>query len=386
MALFVEFLQNPLDIFALREEWDSLLDRTPKGPPFSSWSWIILWWQKLARGSLGVLTAREDGRLIGLLPLLIQKHPILPLRSYSLAAAGYREVSDQQDLLAEAGREAEIATRFARALAQDTRWDRLRLENLPAPGSLSSILARTLGGEQVIEAEKRPVIRFGSSFDEYLKSRPRDVLSQVWRKRRWFEKSPGFSWRVLTRPEEIEIGIETLFSLHERSFTRKGEVSQFLKSPRHRAFHREAAVELAKRGWARLYILEARGAPRAALYGFERAERFYYYQSGFDPDLTNRSPGSVGVFMAIEDCARRKIQEFDMGQGMQPYKLNWANGERHTAAIEVTRRRLVPQALASLRNAEKRARGAVKQHLRPEMLDRIRAIRERLLSENTFWP
>jgi CelD/BcsL family acetyltransferase involved in cellulose biosynthesis len=81
--------------------------------------------------------------------------------------------------------------------------------------------------------------------------------------------------------------------------------------------------------------VHADGAPRAALYGFERGGRFSYYQSGSDPDWRRRSVGTVVVGAALEDAFARGSKEFDFLRGLERYKTLYTPCVRELVTLQV---------------------------------------------------
>src|SRR3954470_10115336 len=54
----------------LHDEWNALLSSSGSNCVFLTHEWLFTWWKHLANGrQLSILTARENGRLIGVLPL-----------------------------------------------------------------------------------------------------------------------------------------------------------------------------------------------------------------------------------------------------------------------------------------------------------------------------
>jgi CelD/BcsL family acetyltransferase involved in cellulose biosynthesis len=88
--------------------------------------------------------------------------------------------------------------------------------------------------------------------------------------------------------------MDDLLRLHRLRWAAEGG-SDGIPSPAVEAFHREVAPLLAARGWLRIYRLLVEGKAIAAVYGIEVGRRFFYYQSGYDPAWSARSPGVVLV-------------------------------------------------------------------------------------------
>jgi CelD/BcsL family acetyltransferase involved in cellulose biosynthesis len=71
------------------------------------------------------------------------------------------------------------------------------------------------------------------------------------------------------------------------------------------------------------------------VYGVELSRRFYYYQSGMDPDWSARSPGLVLLGKTVEDAYARGLGDYDFLRGAEPHKLDWASDRRETCALRV---------------------------------------------------
>ena len=63
--------------------------------------------------------------------------------------------------------------------------------------------------------------------------------------------------------------VETFLELHRARWSVEGG-SDGLSDERHENFHREAVQRLARRGWLRLYTLQAARRPVASVYGIVR--------------------------------------------------------------------------------------------------------------------
>jgi CelD/BcsL family acetyltransferase involved in cellulose biosynthesis len=56
-------------------EWRALWQRVSEATPFQSPEWLLSWWRFFGNKAPLVLTAREHGRLIGVLPLYHHDEP-----------------------------------------------------------------------------------------------------------------------------------------------------------------------------------------------------------------------------------------------------------------------------------------------------------------------
>src|SRR6185312_7118546 len=101
------------------------------------------------------------------------------------------------------------------------------------------------------------------------------------------------------------------------------------------------------------YLLRTPGQVVAALYGFEAGGRFLYFQSGFDPEFSSLSPGTVLLSAVMEDLIAGGVTRFEFLRGDERYKGRWTTEARHTIRLECS---LGPLGAAFLRARNLRRR------------------------------
>src|SRR5206468_2281345 len=109
-----------------------------------------------------------------------------------------------------------------------------------------------------------------------------------------------------------------------------------------------AALE---RGWLRLWVLEADGAPVAAWYGFRFAEVDWYYQSGRDPAWERQSVGFVLMAHTIQAAFDDGMLEYRLLRGGEGYKERFASDDPGIETVALTRGVLGSAALLAARSA-----------------------------------
>ena len=345
----------------LAPDWGALVDPLHPGAAFRSPAWLLAWWEAYQDGRTPlVLAAREAGKLVGLLPLYLERGP-LGMRRVRLM--GDTQVgSDYLGVIAHAADVPRVATAMAEAL-RDGGFDELLLEGLCPRDAL----AHELGGG--MPKDRCPHVRIEGSFEEYIAARPDGTAGQLVRRRKWLEKRRDFRIDRLETVREVRDGMEILLALHRARWAIDPVGSRTFEGPGAEAFHRRAAEALARHGWARIYVLHADGAPRAALYGFRHGDRLAYYQAGHDPEWRQRAVGTVLFGHIIEDCFREQLHEFDLLRGDEPYKQRWANGERWTMRVRARGPGLRPWLSEHARDAWGALRRTGKRVLPPRAVD-----------------
>jgi CelD/BcsL family acetyltransferase involved in cellulose biosynthesis len=336
-ALEVVAHREPARLAALEGEWRVLFDAAAAPSPFLSWEWLHTFHRLLAaRRPLWILEARDRaGALAGVLALSARPS-IVGARRWSLLGNGATG-ADALDVLARAADAHAARGAIARALADGVaEWDVLELEDLPCGSATVAALRASMAPVGArIQVERGlvcPAFAVKGTFEAHLaRVRRRETYG---RRVRWLTRQPGFRVEVATTPEEAPAAMEDLLRLHRLRWAAEGG-SEGIPPGAVEDFHRAVAPLLAARGWLRLYRLFLGRDAIAAVYGIEVGRRFYYYQSGYDPAWSPRSPGVVLVGRTIEDAYARGLTDYDFLRGTEPYKLDWACDRRETCTVRV---------------------------------------------------
>jgi CelD/BcsL family acetyltransferase involved in cellulose biosynthesis len=353
---------DPRRLAALRTEWSALFDAAKEPSPFLSWEWLEAWWRAFGgRREPWILEARDGrGALAGLLLLAGGAGP-LGVRRWRLLGNGVTG-ADGLDVLARAADAPAVRAALVRAVAgRGEPWDVLDLEDLPCGSPTVEALRRAAAaGGAHVTVERGftcPGFALRGTFEAHLaRVRRHETYG---RRVRWLSRQPGFRFTVATTPAEAPAALEDLLRLHRLRWEREGGSDGISAGPIE-DFHREVAPRLAARGWLRLYALHVGGAAVASVYGLEVKGRFFYYQSGYDPAWSARSPGLVLVGKTVEDAYARGLSDYDFLRGSEAYKLDWASDRRETCSLRVHAPSLRAGTAALAREAWRGARGVAK--------------------------
>jgi CelD/BcsL family acetyltransferase involved in cellulose biosynthesis len=367
--LEVELYAGPLA--PLAADWSALVDESHPGAPFHTFAWISSWWNAFSTGRESlVLLARDRARVCGVLPLYGER-TALGGRRLRLMGDGIVG-SDFLGAIARREHRAQVSRAFADQLAA-LDADELQLDDL----AQEDPLAVALGDGEIEPRYRCPFVRVAGGFDEFLDALPEGAGQQFRRRRRWLEKFPDYHVEELSAPAEVARGLDVLFALHRRRWELEGG-SDAIDGPRTEAFHRAAANALAERGWSRVFLLHAGGAPRAALYGWRHADRFVFYQAGHEPSWRPRSVGTVLLGEIFERVFKNRLAEFDFLRGDESYKLRWATGWRETVRVRRIGRALRARLANQSSALAGRLREEIKRALPKPALDWLRAARKRV--------
>ncbi len=379
-SVAVEVVTEASQLEALSPDWEELLRASETDEPMLSPAWLAPWWTVF--GSLGgralrTLAVRQEGRLVGLVPLLRRVHwyrPGIPFRRLEMLGTGEAvadEVcSEYLGPLCAPGHEDEVLAALVKVLREGDlgAWDELLFPAMDGASGLSGRLAAALrrGGLPASEevTGQAPYVPLPPSWEDYLAALPSKRRYVVRRSLRDFEawaQGPA-SLRVAVTRDELAEGRRILLELHGERWgdTHGGAFGSKLFAE----FHRRIMPSLLEKGALELLWLEVASAPVAIAYNIVWNDKVYFYQSGRRVDLPRDvRPGIVLHALAIQRAIERGRREYDFLNGATRYKRQLSLASRplvqvrvHRAPVRQRLHGLVEQGVAALRG--RRPRGA----------------------------
>jgi CelD/BcsL family acetyltransferase involved in cellulose biosynthesis len=317
-----ELVSDEDALAALAPDWLDLWRRVPSALPFQAPFWLIPWWRHFCPGALFLLTARRNGRLVGLAPGYIEDGPlgrrILPLGI---------SLSDHLDILVEPDcAESAMQALVDAALLHGDAWDIWELEELP-PDAAALSLPLPPGYAETIQPQSAcPVLVLPLAADTFLPGLPKPKRQNLNLARNRSARRGGFQIKR-AQGDAIAPAFEALVRLHGDRWEGRGEPGVLAAGPGLR-FHREAMLGLDHAGLLRLYTLSIGGQIAAAQYGVACSGSHYVYLLGFDPHFAFESPGVLLMAHAIQEALAEGCREVDFLRGREAYKYEWGAVDR----------------------------------------------------------
>jgi CelD/BcsL family acetyltransferase involved in cellulose biosynthesis len=283
--------------------------------------WTRTWWDRFG-GGRRLVTISDRGALF-----VLCGSTAGPVRT--LRFAGHGLADELGPVCGDAERRSAAAS-LTCFLREHDVCDVLLGEQLPAALDWAG-----RAGGQTIDRISSPALRFEhTSWDELFASRSSKLRAQVRRDERVVRAAGPVSLRLSGDADRLDTDLDALFAMHrERWGTRSGFLSGGSED-----FHRCFARLALERGWLRLWLLEVRGRPEAAWYGFRFGNCDAHYQSGRFSTCP-RGGGTVLLAHAIRSALEDGLGEYRFLRGGEEYKLRWANADRalETVAVGVSR-------------------------------------------------
>lgn len=308
--------------------------------------WLESWLEVAPGARPVVLSARLDGHPVGVLGLVAAGRP--GLTRLGVPAAG---AADWFSAACEREHGAAAGAAWAAHLRAASGWHVLGLDRVDetegwARGFAAEAEAAAGAGGRGARLLRRgeavlPYTDMAGGYDAWLAGRSRNFRSQLGRKRRKLERDHGLRFRRTERPQDVARDLDAVLELHAARWSDASALGLALER-----FHRAWAARAFRRGWLRLWIAEADGAPVAGLYGWRLGGRFCYYQSGLSARGEELSVGTVLLAHTMEQAGAEGAVVYDFLWGDESYKDRFATGRR-TARTLVALRPASPLGLAS---------------------------------------
>ena len=245
------------------------------------------------------------------------------------------EFTDEQDVVAAAGGEPEVAAAAALWIAAE-RPPRVRLEYVPEErptldaftGVLRAAGYRVTRDRQIVS----PVLDIPHTYEAYVQSLGKKERHELRRKVRRLEAAGPAAFRFASDAERATV-LDRFFALHRLSH---GEKATFMTPDLERMF-RDAADALAPLDRLRLGVLQFDGADAAILFGFSLGSVISLYNAAYDPGLASLSVGIVSHAWAIREAIASGYTTYDLLRGGEPYKYDLGARDRWLGRLDAER-------------------------------------------------
>ncbi len=314
----------------LADEWRNLCAEAVDDQPFYRPEWVRAHLRAFVPGAKVLLvTARLDGRLCLVLPLIEEKHmfsglPVRRLRS-PVNAHGARFDGVHSARL-ESDPTISATWTF---LKGSNSWDLLEFPYAPEGGTIAQLIAEAQASGALtgrVPEKPSPYIPVPSNRELSKQMPPNSKLRSQLRQARHRLSIRG-ELRLLRVATADRAVIDRFYALEASGW--KGQArSAILSDPRTRQFYDEIAESAARFGYFSLYMLESEGDALAGHFAFTIRGSCYSPKVAYNENFRQFAPGHLIVSEILGDCTARGIQVFDITGPSDAWKMKWTSHTR----------------------------------------------------------
>lgn len=322
MQLRAEVLTAPDQLQDIWVVWDELA--RAQSAPCSAPVWGLAWWRHAAPADaeLRVIVAWDSDEVVGVAPMYC--HRERGVVRYGFIAD---KASSPVAPLARDGFQAQVAAVVMSELARSRpRPDVLAFGNLPATSPWPDLLrTRWPGRRRPLLLRKEglatPHIDVDGTYEGWVADQSRNFRQQLRRHRRRLE-ARGATFRMITDAAELEDRIDDFARLHHARFEDRGGSAVLDRGVRQMLV--EAGTDMLADERFRLWVIEVGAKVISAHLLLAAGGRVTYWLGGFDDDWGSEQPAMQTLAAALEHSFETGGAVFDLGPGLQDYKLRFA--------------------------------------------------------------
>lgn len=318
-------------------EWNALMEQGISDVPFLRHEYLSGWWQTRGGGEwsqaeLLLISAREDGRLVGIAPLFLAEYDGRPV----LLLVGSIEISDYLDLIVRADDLPRFLSGLLDFLAdfRPEAWRGFDWYNLPEGSpTLPALQAESAKrgwnyNEDIYHPT--PTVVLPGNFEAYLATVDKKQRHEIRRKMRRAEESGrSVRWYIVRDEATLEAEIDAFLMLMEMDENKAKFLSNVMRKQMRATIHTAF-----RHGWLWLAFLEVDGQKAAAALNFDYRNRLWGYNSGVDARFMELSPGWVLLAYVLQWAAENGRSEFDFMRGDEEYKYRFGALKRHVMRVQ----------------------------------------------------
>jgi CelD/BcsL family acetyltransferase involved in cellulose biosynthesis len=322
--------ENPEALKGLEQSAEELLAAYPGASIFSSWDWLISWWESFHNHQqLEVVTGFDSAAgLVGMAALYLFKEHFsrfLSLRCLRFVGDGSGD-SDNLDFVVRPGFEAAFAKTFLEYLDQQRdRWDIVRLNTLPTDSSVANQIEQLLSNAQWTSFKSGREccsIFLPSTWEQYLATLSSEERNNIHRYRRRLERRYAVRIYRCSHEHQLPTCLDALFRLHQLRWQERGEQGTFA-SPERRPFYKRLSTRLLTKNRLEFWILELNGQIAAAQFAMRYRDKVYQLQEGYDPEHSSNRVGMILRAEALKQLISDGVRTYDFLAGSDKYKERW---------------------------------------------------------------
>ncbi|MDZ7341281.1 MAG: GNAT family N-acetyltransferase [candidate division KSB1 bacterium] len=334
-------LVNESEFANMRQEWNWLLSQSTNNSLFLTHEWLFTWWQIFKDNKQLLIIAVYDNehQLIGIAPFYIEAACYFKLLSVkALKFLGTNKIDpDYLTIITNPGCTKRVIHEVFEWLYGNRHlWDIMLLENILQHEHELVAIVDFLNDKKwrflIRDHGVCPYIELPKQVDDYLKGFAHKSRYNLIKSERLVRNNFAYEYGESKTARDADQLLEQLFELHQMRAKAMHRESAF-DSDLIRKFHKQLIPLLFDKGIYKLYYLKLNGKIECCLYAFIYNGIFYFYQSGFNPELAKFSLGNIILLNTIREAIEQNCFQYDFLKGNEPYKSRWAQSQKITLAL-----------------------------------------------------
>lgn len=344
-----EIITDYQKFLTLRDEWNSLLNKSGANTVFLTWEWLDAWWQAYRTIEQPYIILFRDAQeeLIGIAPFVINTiKGICRLNYRAIYFLGLKigvKESEYLDIISQKDREAEICRKVIDVLKERSgEWDILLLHEMPETSLCLNKINKLTNEQQWLSQETShgcSIIKIPALYEEYIKTLKPRMRTKVRSLPKRLAEGHMLEFEVCTGKDKLKEVTESFIDLHQKRWEAEGQHGTF-SDPKRLQFYNLLSHYFVENGWLKIFSLKIDNVYRAHEFSFLYNNRLFVLQEGYDVDWESKGVGNVLRTYIIQYCIEHKYAEYDFLGGVTYHKNSWGVSIKNNVSITIGRKRL----------------------------------------------
>ena len=322
-SLSITVLEGVSALESIAAEWDRAVPESFTAALTRS-SWFLAWQQSFPPKQVVGVAARENGRLVGLLPMSIVKTDARGL--YFCQATNFARGDYQPPILASGAGPEVLPALLDAALDHFGKRIVYWFANIPETDVSARLLPSHLSSRGLVVAEQ---IQTAPRLS--IKGRTYSQIESTWSPshrtdvRRQRKRLAALGELCLWQPRDLNDAhalLEELFVVHDETWLSQKQPGRF-----HDPAERTHFCTILDKMWGRGVHLSALKCGEMNVsygFGFFSDDWIQWYRPTYRTDYHNYSPGKVHIALLLEEACQNRWKGIDFLTGAEAYKLQWS--------------------------------------------------------------
>lgn len=353
---------------ALAEEWEELSLRV-RSSVFHSAGYFRAW-SAFAPEGMRYVTARRDGQLVGVLPVVVRRSTIRA--AANVHSPSYAPVCLDREAVLEVA-EGVGALRPLRVVVDGL---------VEAPDTVAALregLRSALPVQQEVVSLQSPYVDVDGDLETF-RAQHQSLQRRIGKKLRRAQRAWEVELGVEHGPRGAEIFLTEGLPVEAMGW-KAAEHTAIVSSPRTLAFYTHVAQWAAEQGTLRLFSCRFDGRLVAFTLGVQDGDRLALLKRGYDEAVAELAPGFLVDQHTLEHgFTQPHLRRIDLLGGPNPYKLEIASGCAERVTVSGWARTAPAQALMRAAAVRGAATRQLKAHAPERVVPALRKVRGWALS------
>lgn len=320
------------ELSSLKDKWNNLLNKSKSDNIFLTHQWIFTWWRYFGAGKkLKIILVEDNKELIGIAPLMVVKNYYF-LKTLKFVGDPH---SDYLDFILLPGVEKKILDLIFAYLYKCNYWDVIQLKEIPQ----NSETIKLINEESIYKTRKTvesicPILNLNTNWDQLFNILSPKMRHNLKYYRNRLEREHKVSFEDIEKIDLLEENMNIMFELHQKRWADQG-IQGVFKDINAKRFYLDIIQQFYVQNWLQLRVLRINENPVSICLNFKYQNRFYYYQSGRDPDWYKYSIGDILLADTIKYAIEQGFTKFDFLRGDEEYKKHWMTINMYNYSIEL---------------------------------------------------